>query len=127
MTDSILNSIKKNVGLTEDYTAFDSDIIMYINSVFSTLKQLGVGPDAGFSIDDASTEWVDYLGADLLDFNEVRTYITLRVRMLFDPPQTSFHVTAMKEQIQEHEWRLNVTRENTEWIDPNPIVIPEEI
>lgn len=127
MSDSILNSIKKNVGLPESYTAFDPDIILYINSVFSTLKQLGVGPPAGYSISDASSKWVDYLGADLLDFNEVTTYITLRVRMLFDPPQTSFHVTAMQEQIREHEWRMSVTRENAEWVDPNPVVLSEEI
>jgi hypothetical protein len=127
MSDSILTSIKKNVGLPENYTAFDPDIILYINSVFSTLKQLGVGPDAGFSIEDDTAEWVDYLGADLLDFAEVRTYITLRVRMLFDPPQSSFHVSAMQEQIREHEWRLNVTRENVAWEDPTLVVIEDPV
>lgn len=127
MSDSILTSIKKNLGLVEGYTAFDPDITMYINSVFSTLTQLGVGPDGGFSIEDATTDWVDYLGGDLPQFNDVKTYITLRVRMLFDPPQTSFHLTAMKEQIQEHEWRMNVRREDVEWVDPNPVLVtPEE-
>lgn len=122
MSDSILTSIKKILGLTDSYTAFDADIILYINSVFSTLTQLGIGPDAGFSIEDKTTTWVDYLGGDLPQFHDVKTYIGLRVRLLFDPPATSFHLTSMQEQVQEHAWRLNVKREDVEWVDPNPVL-----
>lgn len=122
MSDSILTSTKKILGIADDYTVFDLDIILHINSVFSTLTQLGVGPTAGFMISDKTTEWVDFLGDDL-ELNAVKTYIYLRVRMLFDPPATSYAVEAMKEQIKELEWRLNVVREGESWTDPDPILV----
>lgn len=125
MSDSILTSIKQNLGLEEDYTAFDPDITMYINSALSTLTQLGVGPEEGFSISDKTVEWVTFLGTDPR-LNPVKTYITLRVRLLFDPPQSSYAVQMMKEQIQEHEWRLNVQMEHTIWTDPMPADLPDE-
>lgn len=117
MTDSILNSTKKVLGIAEDYTAFDADILMHINSVFSTLNQLGIGPDDGFAIEDDSVTWDTYLAGDLRK-NSVKTYMALRVRMLFDPPVTSFTQEAMHQQIIEHEWRLNVVREGDAWTDP---------
>jgi len=117
VTDSILNSTKKVLGIAEDYTAFDVDIILHINSVFSTLNQLGIGPDDGFAIEDDTETWTTYLEGDLRK-NSVKTYMALRVRMLFDPPTTSFHLEAMNRQIQELEWRLNVVREGDEWTDP---------
>lgn len=104
---SILNSIKKNIGVAEDYTVFDPTILMHINSVFSTLTQLGVGPSEGFMIEDNTADWPSFIGVDPR-LNAVKTYVTLRVRLLFDPPETSFAITAIKEQIQELEWRLNV-------------------
>lgn len=126
MADSILTSTKKVLGIDDSYTAFDTDIIMHINSVFSTLNQLGLGPAQGFMIEDATAVWDDFLGTNSLKLNSVKTYMYLRVRMLFDPPTTSYLLTAMKEQITEHEWRLNVVREETAWVDPNPPKDPDD-
>jgi len=117
--DSILDGTKAALGIESDYTAFDRDIMMHINTVFSDLHQLGIGPDEGFEISDASTTWDDYLDGDML-LNQVPTYMYLRVRLLFDPPATSFHIQAMQEQIQALEWRLNVKREEETWVSPNP-------
>lgn len=108
--DSILNSIKKILNIAPEYTEFDADIIMHINSTFSTLHQLGIGPIDGFMIEDDEAMWDDFLlGDDRL--NSVKTYMGLKVRLPFDPPASSFGITAMEKQIAEHEWRLNVTRE----------------
>lgn len=126
MTDSILTSTKKNLGLDETYTAFDSDIIMHINSVFAILNQLGIGPVDGFMIEDATPVWSDFL-ADNLKLNSVKTYVYLRVKLLFDPPNTGFYTQALQEQIRELEWRLNVVREETAWVDPNPPVTTPDI
>ena len=119
MEQSILISTKKVLGIAEDYTAFDLDIITHINTAFSTLTQLGVGPAEGFMIEDAEPEWVDFY-ADDLQYNAVKSYVFLRVRYLFDPPQTSYLISATERQIQELEWRLNVHREETGWTDPMP-------
>src|ERR1700754_629580 len=119
MTDSILTSIKKILGVDEDYEVFDPDIIIYINSAFSTLAQIGVGPVEGFMIEDKSAVWTTFFGIDPR-LNAIKTYVQLRVRMLFDPPQTAYLVEAMKAQINEHEWRLNVFMEHTIWTDPDP-------
>lgn len=107
MSTSILTSTKKILGIEESYTVFDSDIVMHINSVFSTLTQLGVGPSYGFMIEDADAVWSDFLGDDPR-LNPVKTYVYLRVRLLFDPPTTSFLIASYQEQIKELEWRLNV-------------------
>jgi hypothetical protein len=120
--DSILNSTKKVLGLDEDYTSFDIDITMHINSVFSVLNQLGIGPANGFAIVDASAVWSDFLASDPR-LNSAKTYVWLRVRMLFDPPTTSYLITAMEKQIAEFEWRLNTYREDTAWVDPTPVVV----
>lgn len=117
MIASILNSVKKNLGIAADYDVYDDDILLYLNGVFSTLNQLGVGLDEGFLVEDDTATWDDFLGSDPR-LNHVRTYATLRVKMHFDPPQTSYAQEAIKEQIKEHEWRLNVQREATEWTDP---------
>lgn len=108
MSDSILNSIKKLLGLTEDYTYFDADILMHINTVFMVLYQLGVGPSTPFSIEDSEAVWSDFLG-DSKDLNGIKTYIYLKVRLVFDPPQSSAAMEAIKQSIAELEWRLNVT------------------
>jgi hypothetical protein len=115
--DSILTSIKKVLNVPADYTAFDVDILMHINSVFSTLQQLGIGPENGFMIEDASPTWDTFLGTDLR-LNAVKSYVYLRVRLLFDPPTTSYLIEAQNKQIQELEWRLNVTREGDAWVAP---------
>lgn len=126
MGQSILESTKKALGLDKDYTAFDVDIIMHINSVFATLTQLGVGPAEGFMIEDASPEWEAYLGDDPR-LNSARSYVYLKVRLLFDPPATSFAIAAMEKQAEEFEWRLNVTREDDTWVPPEPVVtLPAE-
>lgn len=122
MSDSILNSTKKIVGLNDDYTTFDADVLMHINSVFATLNQIGIGPDNGFAIEDATTTWDELLGDDLR-LNSVKTYVYLRVRLLFDPPTTSYLINSMNEQIHELEFRLNVQREGESWTDPNPVVV----
>jgi hypothetical protein len=123
--DSILTSTKKVLGIDADYTAFDEDILLHINSVFSTLNQLGIGPADGFAIEDATPTWDAFLDGDLKK-NSVKSYMYLKVRMLFDPPSTSYLITAMEKQAQELEWRLNVVREDTEWVDPDPDPEPEE-
>lgn len=125
---SILKSVKRVLGLGTDIDEFDEDVIMHINSIFSTLHQLGIGPDTGFAIEDNVAEWDDFLIGDNL-LNSVKTYVYLRVRLLFDPPATSFHISAMERQIQEIEWRLNVKREGGSWVDPTPVttVDPEVI
>lgn len=110
MENSILTSTKKILGLPEEYTAFDLDIITHINSAFYILSQLGVGPEEGFMIEDSDAEWEDFVGPPE-QRNAVRSYMFLKVRMLFDPPGTSYLIEAMNKQIEEFEWRLNVSRE----------------
>jgi hypothetical protein len=105
--NSILDSTKKMLGIDADYDAFDLDVITHINSTFSQLAQLGVGPDEGFQIEDSNALWADFLGTNKL-LNFVKSYMYLKVRMWFDPPATSFDQTAKKEQISELEWRMNV-------------------
>lgn len=119
METSILTSTKKILGVSEDYTAFDLDIVTHINSAFSTLTQLGVGPAEGFMIEDEIAVWTDFI-ADDLQYNSVKTYVYLRTRQLFDPPVTSYLIAAFNEQIKELEWRLNTHREETGWVDPDP-------
>jgi hypothetical protein len=118
MEQSILTSTKKILGINEDYTVFDLDIITHINTAFSTLTQLGVGPAEGFMINDAETSWDDFV-VDDLEYNSVKSYVFLKTRQLFDPPQTSYLITAMEKQIEELEWRLNVHREETGWTYPD--------
>ena len=121
MSNSILTSTKKILGIEEDYIAFDPDIITHINSVFATLEQLGIGPQDGYMIEDKIAVWPDYLSNNFR-LNAIKTYIYLRVRLLFDPPATSYHINALNEQIKELEWRLNTNREGVSWVDPTPVV-----
>lgn len=108
--DSILNTIKKILGLAADYTAFDVDIITHINAVFAILAQMGVGPSDGFFITDSSETW-DSFDVPEDQLNKAKTYIFLKVRFIFDPPTTSFAITAMEKQIAEFEYRLKEDRE----------------
>lgn len=115
--ESILTSIKKLLGSTEEYKHFDTDIIIHINSVFSDLTQLGVGPSEGFSIDDEYDLWSDFIPVnDVKLFNNVKTYMYLRVKLLFDPPTSSAVLTSMEKQIEKLEWRLNVASESNDSI-----------
>ena len=108
MSDSILTSIKKLLGITEEYTHFDADVTMHINRAFMTLYQLGVGPSTPFSISDSSATWSDFLG-DSKDLEGIKIYIYEKVKLIFDPPQSSAAISALKEDISELEWRLNAT------------------
>lgn len=105
--DSILTSIKKLLGIAEEYEHFDTDLIMHINSVFSILTQLGVGPSNGYSISDKYATWDDYI-ADRSKIEMVKSYIHLKVKLIFDPPANSSVTESMKQMISEFEWRLNV-------------------
>ena len=107
--ESILTSIKKLLGIAEDYDHFDADIIMHINTVFTILNQLGVGPSEGFRIEDDTTTWDDYISTDNLLFDSVKSYMHLRVKLLFDPPQSSGTTESYNRIINELEWRLNIT------------------
>ena len=102
---SILTSIKKNLNIPEEVTSFDPDILMHINTSFSKLNQMGVGPEETFMIDDKSSTWDEFHTNK--DINMVRTYVWLDVRLVFDPPQASV-LNALKETKAELEWRLNV-------------------
>jgi|RhiMethySRZTD1v2_1073278.scaffolds.fasta_scaffold01002_41 hypothetical protein len=125
MEQSILTSTKKILGIAQDYTVFDLDIITHINTAFFTLTQLGIGPAEGFMIEDESAVWTDFIQDDL-QYNSVKSYVFLRVRQLFDPPTTSYLIDATERQIKELEWRLNVHREETGWVDPDPPLLTED-
>jgi hypothetical protein len=127
MEESILNSTKKKLNIAIEDTSFDIDIIDYVNTAFSHLQQLGVGPEAGFQIVDAEAKWEDFLGADarLPIVNAVKTNISMRVRLLFDPPQIQSLLSALERQIEQSDWRINVLREETDWVDPDPPVLEE--
>lgn len=103
--ESILTSIKKMIGLPEDYIQFDGDLIIHINSVFMALNQLGVGPAAGFTISDKSKTWTDYLGVGT-NIEAVKSYMYLKVRLMFDPPSSSAVIEAIERQRAELEWRI---------------------
>lgn len=117
MDDRILPTIKKLLGIDENDKSFDVDITMHINSALGTLQQLGVGPPDGFAIEDDTATWATFLGTDF-SMNPVKTYVYLRVRLLFDPPATSFAIDAYTKQCQELEWRLNARREEQTWVEP---------
>ena len=112
--ESILTSIKLLLGMPEDYDAYDPQVIMHINSVFTILRQLGVGPEKGFRIEDKTSTWNDYINeTDDLTFESVKTYIYAKVRLIFDPPASSAHIEALKQLINEFEWRLKTDAEFT--------------
>ena len=105
--ESILTSIKKLLGIEDEYTQFDSDLVMHINTVFLNLTQLGVGPSEGFMIEDDAAVWEDFIG-DSTQLQAVKTYVYLKVKLLFDPPLSSSVIDSMNRMISELEWRLNV-------------------
>ena len=121
--DSILISIKKMLGIEPDMTNFDVEIIIYINSVIMTLNQIGVTPD-GFIILNSDDVWNDMIG-ERTDIEAIKTFIYLKVRLLFDPPSSSFVLEAMKQLASEMEWRLNVQVENKTYVPE--VIVPEEV
>lgn len=113
MTNSILNSVKESIGIVEEYTHFDNVLIMHINSVFMILNQIGVGPEKGFSISDETAQWSDFLPEDNKNYEAVKSYVSAKVRLMFDPPTGSVHMECLKQVINELEWRLNLEHESS--------------
>lgn len=113
--ESILTSMKKLLGMPEEYEAYDADLIIHINSVFGILHQLGAGPDEGFSINNKESVWSDFLPKSQ-KLEDVKSYMYLKVRLIFDPPQSSSVLTSMQETIKELEWRINAA------VDPKEVV-----
>lgn len=107
MNDSILITIKKLLGIAADDTSFDVDIIVHINMAINVLFQLGVGPSTGFSITGATETWSDYI-SDMSKLEMVKTYIYLKVKLVFDPPAQSRVIESYENQIKELDFRLNV-------------------
>lgn len=106
--DSILQSVKKDLGIAQEYTHFDEELIMNINSIFSVLRQLGVGPVEGFKISNSSDVWGNFIDAEDERLEYIKTYISKRVKILFDPPLNSAVLEATKTVLSELEWRINV-------------------
>lgn len=107
--ESILTSVKKMLGIAEEYEHFDSDIVMHINSVFMILTQLGVGPSEGFSIEDETSVWMEFVSDNSLE--AVKSYMYLKVKLLFDPPSSSAVLESTNRMISEFEWRLKEAAE----------------
>lgn len=124
--ESILTETKKALGIDEDTTVFDSDIRMHINSAIATLTQLGIGPEDGFEIVDKTQAWSELLATDLM-LNPVKTYVYLRVKLLFDPPANSWVTVAIKEQLEQLEWRLNIAREDRIPVATPPLPDEEDL
>lgn len=111
VSDSILNSVKKQLGLEPSYDSFDLDIIMNINSAIATLSQLGVGPEYGYIVTGQQDTYMDYLGDSEPMFQWVKMYLYLKTRLGFDPPSNSFVLQSMKDQVSELEWRMKIRNE----------------
>ena len=121
MAGSILTDTKKALGLAEDYTAFDPEIIMHINSVISDLTQLGIGPQTGYMIVNSADTWDELIG-DESRLNSVQAFIYLKVKLLFDPPSVGYIITAMEKMIEEATWRITVAQD--EIVHPPPVEVP---
>lgn len=105
--NSILTSVKQQLGIVEEYEAFDNELIIHINSVLRILNQLGVGKTK-FEITGKDQTWTDFLGDLEPELSDVKTYVYLKVRSIWDPPTIGSHVTALDNTIKELEWRINV-------------------
>lgn len=112
MEESILTSIKKHVGITKEYDHFDDDVMTYINSTFFRLRQIGVGPSEGFYIKDDSLTWDNFISDDPVLCNAVKTYMTAKVKLKFDPPASQSHIQVLKDTIAEFEWCMNIDAES---------------
>ena len=123
LNNSILDTIKKLLGLASDYEVFDADVMIHINAAFLTLNDLGVGPAQPFVVNDKEQTWVQFFGGVDQQYESVKAYIYLKTRLAFDPPATSFAIDAMQKQAEEYAWRLNVRAEGAykdlEPADPN--------
>ena len=112
MENKILDDVKVGIGLMPEYTAFDEILTIHINTVFTILTQLGVGPSGGFRLSTGGETWSEYLPDGFENFESVKSYICLKVRLLFDPPASSTHMNAINEAVKELEWRLNFEAES---------------
>jgi len=110
LNESILNSIKKLLGINTSDIVFDQDIAIHINTVFANLVQMGIGPSNGYMITSENNEWKEFCGDDLPLLNNVKTYVYLKVKLLFDPPQASSLLEAINSQLKEIEWRMYVQK-----------------
>lgn len=119
MTDSILGSIKEPLNLPVDDTSFDNTLTLYINSVFSTLTQLGIGPESGFRISDSTATWDTFLDT-AQDLESVKSYMYYKVRLMFDPPQNSFGIASIEKMAEEEISRISYTREGKKWAAEHP-------
>lgn len=114
MIDSILQSIKKSLGIDPEYTAFDQDLIMHINSALMILNQIGVGPDSNFVINDGTETWTDFFStATVKDISAAKSLVFLKVKMLFDPPTIGSVVDAYNKLIDEFTWRCMIEGDST--------------
>lgn len=113
--ESILDTVKRQVFLDPEDTEADEELILHINSIFFVLQQLGVGPEMGYSITGRENKWNEFIGVEYI--NAVKTYMGLRVRLIFDPPQTGPLAEAMERQAAQMEWRLNVHMEGVKWAE----------
>ena len=111
MDESILNSVKRQLGLAEDYVPFDAELIMHINGALRILNQLGVGT-LGFSITDSTSKWSDFITDAPNLYNEVIPYVAMKVRLVWDPPTIGSVVSALQELVKEYEWRISIQRES---------------
>lgn len=127
MEQSILKSTKQILGIGPDDDSFDLDVLTYVNGAFSTLSDLGVGPAAGFVIEDETTVWTDFIADDGEQLAKVKIYVYLNVRLIFDPPATSYVLDALQKQLEECSWRLSVKRENKDWTDPDPSSVSNRV
>lgn len=117
--DSILGSIRKLIGgIAETESPFDEDLIIHINSVFTIIHQLGVGPKEPFAIVDDSETWSDFF-EDRQTINLVKSYLYLKTKLIFDPPTTGVLHEAMERQVSEFEWRLKVAGDETRGKEEN--------
>lgn len=122
MAESILDSVKRSCDVAVEDTSFDGLLVLHTNAILAVLNDLGIGPLDGFSIEDNTATWEDFIGTDKR-LNNIKTYVGLRVRQLFDPPTLSFVIEAMERQIEEFGWRISVKREGESWVDPTlPVV-----
>lgn len=119
---SILTTVKKALGITESLEVYDAEIVMHINAVLANLNQIGVGPEQGFQIEDKNNTWESFLDDDPR-LNNVKTYLYGKVRLIFDPPPTSFAIEAQERILKELETRIYLAREAEQWNEQSPTVI----
>jgi len=127
LDNSILDSTKDTLGLAADYTPFDAALITHINSAFSDLTDIGIGPSEGFIIEDNTAVWSDFIGDNLRYVGGVTNFIWLKTRTYFDPPEGRYAIQATDGQLSQMLWRLSVIRENVEWVPANPVIEEDTI